>query len=162
MDMLRTFGDPEIWRPGIRLAPGELMGKEEAHARGLLHRSVHLLLLDGTSVLCRKRGDHEVRYAGLWTTTIEAHVLGDATYEQALAPLIPLPLKTQRFGEFRVRDAFENEVCMLYVADVGSDQLSAEFLTGRSMLPEETLRMLSQADALTPHLREAYRLLHLA
>jgi hypothetical protein len=155
--MIQTYEDNPSRESGhFILVPSDIVEKGEAHDRGSLHLSTHLLILDGIKVCCRKRGDDEFRYAGLWTTTIGTHVeLGD-DYRETLIKQFGFPLDLQWQGEFRVRDPYENEVNGLHIAHVKESSLPKDFMEERRYIPFDELEELIRGDKTTPHLRNAY------
>lgn len=94
--------------------------RDEVHARGLLHRCVHVFVLDprGRLWLQRRAPDREL-WPGLWTSTASGHVDAGEGEEQAarreLREEMGLEAPLRRVAEFRHRDAREHEVAGLWV-----------------------------------------------
>lgn len=154
---IQTYRAAIHWHPGDKLEKAGLVSKAEAHDKGLLHQSVHLLLFNTEGkVCCRKRDDYELRYAGLWTTTIGTHVAPGKNYQTTLAPLLPISLDLDWVGEFRVQDVMENEVNGLYVARVDEARLPVDFMRSRTFLSDKKLIDIVAEHGATPHLVGAY------
>lgn len=137
----------------MALVPLDVVDKEDAHRRGLLHRSVHLQLLDEQGRLhARRRSADDLRYAGLWTSTLGTHVAAGDMDEGTLRALVPPHTELSWVGEFRVKDEWENEVCGLFVTT------SAAMLRalGPTHAPGAVEALLREGRA-TPHLAEAWR-----
>lgn len=157
---IQTYHDTREWTEGYELEVLRDELKEDAHEKGLLHLSTHLLIIDPKNrILSRHRATTEFRYAGLWTTAIGTHVEAGKDYESTLRDLSPCPMNLDWVGEFRVRDEYENEVNGLHVSKMSIDELPAEFLTDREFLDLQTIDRLINLDRTTPHLAEAIRLL---
>lgn len=140
----------------MALDPLHVVDKEDAHRRGLLHRSVHLLLVDDEGRLhARRRSDDDLRYPGLWTSTLGTHVPAGGTDEGTLRAILPRGLALERVGEFRVKDEWENEVCGLFVTR--SEAMRAALgPTHAAHAPEEVDGLVREGRT-TPHLAEAWR-----
>jgi hypothetical protein len=117
-------------------------------------------LVDSNGSICsRLRGLDELRYAGLFTTTVGTHVEKNQTYLKTLKEFIPFLDNLDWVGEFRVRDDFENEICGLYLAKLDKELLPLEFITGRNFLNKVNLENNILNGKTTPHLKMAYNLL---
>lgn len=153
---LQTYRAPAAWREGMALEEGPALDKEETHRRGLLHRSVHLLALDGEGrVLARRRSPEEPRYAGLWTSTVGTHVPAGATNERTLQEVLPSGTPLARVGEFRVHDEAENEVCGLFVTTAHA--MGPSLGPIHAPLRPDEIQALAREGRTTPHLAEALR-----
>ena len=135
---------------------GPIVTKEEAHVKDLLHKSAHLLIVDGANIVSRKRGDHEQRYTSLYTTTIGTHVALGATYKETLQGLMPEAWPLEWVGEFRVHDQYENEVNGLYIARVQFRALPQDFKKDRHIIKSKDLEGMADKNLTTPHLAKAY------
>ncbi|HEX2022514.1 MAG TPA: hypothetical protein VHH36_07360 [Candidatus Thermoplasmatota archaeon] len=153
---VQTYREPAAWAEGDPLDPRETLDKEEAHRRGLLHRSVHLLLFDEDGRLhARRRSDDDARYAGLWTSTVGTHVAAGDVDERTLRAIVPPETALARVGEFRVKDDAENEVCGLFA----SRSPEARRILGpahAALAPEEVEAAIREGRT-TPHLAEGWR-----
>jgi len=160
MDQIQTLVLKTEWKTGDLPVYGQVMDKESVHTQDLLHYSVHLLILDSkNNILCRKRKVNDFRYADLWTSSIGTHVLYGSDYLKTLKPLLPIKIKIDFIGEFRVHDAWENEINGLYVCRIDKEELPPDFLIDRSYLSNSELMTLILELKTTPHLREAFGLL---
>jgi len=55
----------------------------EIHARGLMHRSVHVLVFNSeNSVLLQKRSMQKDQFAGMWDSSCAGHVESGQSYEE--------------------------------------------------------------------------------
>lgn len=145
---LQTYKEPIVWKPGMPLKPFDILEKEEVHERRLLHRSVHLLVInEHGKVICRRRSQNEQRYPGLLTTTFGTHVGAGESYRVTLQKNIAANIQAHWIGEFKVQDEHENEVCGLFVATRfcinNADALRFE---------EYDMQILNGMTNLTPHL----------
>lgn len=100
------------------------MPREEVHAKGLLHRCVHVFVLDAEGRLwLQKRGLEQRSWPGMWTSSASGHVeAGEDERAAAVRELreeLGLRAEPRRVGEFRFRDAQENEVSGLWEARAG-------------------------------------------
>ncbi|MBI5154428.1 NUDIX domain-containing protein [Candidatus Poribacteria bacterium] len=58
--------------------------RREIHALGLLHRAVHVILMDGDGrILLQKRGDSKDHFPGWWDVSVGGHVGPDEAYLEA-------------------------------------------------------------------------------
>lgn len=134
--------------------------KKVAHREGLLHKSVHLLITRDNKFLCRYRSKKELRYSGLYTTTIGVHVLNEADYLDTLKNFLPKGLmKLNLVGEFFVHDEYENEINGLYIATFDINNLPKDFLKDRKLFSFKELKELIKNKKATPHLVEAIKML---
>jgi isopentenyldiphosphate isomerase len=98
--------------------------REEVHAKGLLHRCVHVLVRTPQGELWVQRRALDRRlWPGKWTSSVSGHVdagegEGEAARREALEELglALAPGELRRVAEFRYRDAEENEVAGLWEA----------------------------------------------
>ena len=59
--------------------------REEVHQNGLLHRSAHLLVFDGSGrVLLQKRSMVKDRFPGRWDSSVSGHVDSGESYDQCI------------------------------------------------------------------------------
>ena len=64
--------------------------RSEIHARGLLHRAVHLWLYDPTGrILLQRRSLSKDREPGKWTSSVSGHVNAGEDYDVAMLREIP-------------------------------------------------------------------------
>ncbi|MBD3279803.1 MAG: hypothetical protein GF390_03785 [Candidatus Pacebacteria bacterium] len=160
--LLQTYKQPNHWKDGDKLEKTEVVGKEEAHERGLLHLSAHLLIIDSQNrILSRKRKSDDFRYADLWTSTVGTHVLIENDYLSTLQELLPIHKPLEFIGEFRVHDDWENEINGLYIMRANEEDLSQAFLNDKKFFPKEELNNLVQRNKTTPHLKGGLELIML-
>jgi isopentenyldiphosphate isomerase len=110
VDVLDDAGQP------LRAVP-----RAEAHAHGLLHRCVHVLVQTPDDRLwLQKRALDRALWPGLWTSSASGHV--DAGETEAAAAgregreELGFDVQPRRVGEFRYRDAHEHEQASVWVA----------------------------------------------
>ena len=59
--------------------------REEVHRKGLLHRSTHLLVFDGSGrVLLQKRSMRKDRFPGRWDSSVSGHVDSGEHYDECV------------------------------------------------------------------------------
>ena len=59
--------------------------REEIHRKGLLHRSTHLLVFDGSGrVLLQKRSMRKDRFPGRWDSSVSGHVDSGEHYDECV------------------------------------------------------------------------------
>ncbi len=57
----------------------------EIHRKGLKHRSIHVIVLDGDGhVLLQKRSQQKDQCAGMWDTSCAGHVESGQTYQESV------------------------------------------------------------------------------
>ena len=157
---LDVFERPDCWTPGQRIPICGQCAKEDVHAQGLWHWSVHLLVrLDNGGLVLRRRGEGEARYPGLFTTTLGTHVPSGMGYVATLRANLDNALEFQRVGEFMIEDRLEHEVCGLYVATIRSQkQLPMSLQLERSVVSQAQAARLTVERSVTPHLASCLRL----
>lgn len=161
MDKIQSFLQSPKWRNGDVLKEYEVVSKEQVHEQDLLHLSVHLLIIDRQNrILCRQRQKDDFRYANLWTSSIGTHVLFGSNYKSTLLPMLPANNEIKFVGEFRVHDAWENEVNGLFIMNADSKKLPEIFLKDREFISLSKLTDLINNNQTTPHLKGAIELLH--
>ncbi len=139
-----------------KLIKNKIVDKKSIHENDLLHLSAHLLLIDKQGkICCRKRSKDSFRYADLWTTAIGTHVPLNSDYETLLKDFLPVELKIEKVGEFRVHDEWENEINGLYVGYIEETELPEEFMKDRKFIELNKLESLIGSNQTTPHLEEA-------
>ncbi len=112
---------------------GETVSRQEAHEKGILHRTVHIWLVkregEEVFVLLQKRARNKDSFPGCWDTSSAGHIMaGDAPLESALRELeeelgLSAAPEDLRFGgtlHVRFEEVFhgslfrENEIIFLY------------------------------------------------
>lgn len=131
---------------------------EIAHARHLLHRSIHLLVVNHRSeVFVRLRPRTKPIYAHLWTSSVDTHVLSGTTARQTAEANLPIFLgmtaPLAEIAERRIDDRYENEIITISVchADAIGTLNEAESEDGRYMTVA-AIRQLAHTGRATPHL----------
>ena len=71
---------------------GKTVSREEAHAKGIMHRTAHVWIVrptgDGYEVLLQKRSEKKESYPGMYDTSSAGHIqAGDEPLESALREL---------------------------------------------------------------------------
>ena len=71
---------------------GKTVSREEAHAKGIMHRTAHVWIVrptgDGYEVLLQKRSEKKESYPGMYDTSSAGHITaGDEPLESALREL---------------------------------------------------------------------------
>tara|TARA_B110000037_G_C16926528_1_gene426658 strand:- start:256 stop:792 length:537 start_codon:yes stop_codon:yes gene_type:complete len=61
-----------------------LIGKTEAHEKGLLHRAISILIFnDKGNILIQQRADEKYHWAGIWSNTVCTHPREGEGYQEA-------------------------------------------------------------------------------
>lgn len=61
-----------------------LMGKTEAHEKGLLHRAISIIIFnDKKEILIQQRSDKKYHWAGIWSNTVCTHPREGESYKAA-------------------------------------------------------------------------------
>lgn len=61
-----------------------LMGKTEAHEKGLLHRAISIVLFNSKNeLLLQQRADKKYHWAGIWSNTVCTHPRDNESYQAA-------------------------------------------------------------------------------
>lgn len=95
----------------------------EVHDQGLLHRAVHVLLLDPKDrLILQRRAETKGTYAGLWTSSASGHVpagqgLATAARRETEEELGLEPVGLSHVGRTRFDDPSvgEHEICHVFV-----------------------------------------------
>ena len=93
--------------------PIGLMGKQQAHVEGILHRAFSVLLFNHKGqILLQKRASSKYHSPGLWTNTCCSHPAPDETLEHAvdrrLKEELNLSAPTKHLGSFTYHVTFED------------------------------------------------------
>lgn len=93
---------------------------QELHEGHLLHRSVHVLLMDVSgNIFLRQRPENKKLYPGVWTSAVGAHVaLGQTPGKAAkenLQSFLGVTSSLMFLGVHHVEDAYENELAYFYL-----------------------------------------------
>ena len=113
---------------------GKTVSREEAHAKGIMHRTAHVWIVrptgDGYEVLLQKRSEKKESYPGMYDTSSAGHITaGDEPLESALRELKEelgidaSPDQLSFAGTFRIRYEKEfhgrmfrdNEIAFVYI-----------------------------------------------
>lgn len=103
-----------------RKAVVTILDSERVHAEHLLHRSVHIIIVDSLGrFYLRQRPETKTLYPTLWTSAVGAHVVSGQTPKQAaeanlqsfLGVMAPLVL----LGKRHVEDEIENELASFFL-----------------------------------------------
>lgn len=139
----------------------EVVGESDIeiiHQRGLLHRSVHIFIIDSQGKLfCRQRSFKKQRYTGYWSTSVGAHVLLGQTYDEvaykSLSNTLGIKCGLKMIGKARVSDNYENEISALYIgnSDKGM-KFNIDQVEGGNFLTIEEIKELIKQKNVTPHL----------
>lgn len=147
----------------------EIIGQEEieeVHRRGLLHRSVHVLIMNSQGMLfCRQRKLDSLRYPGYWSTAVGAHLTSGQSYEteaqSALQATLGIACALALMGKVRVKDGIENEINALYIGRIDASlKLDINFkrVAGGRFFNADELAHLTASERVTPHLLQAIEL----
>lgn len=133
-----------------------LASTEEVHDKKLLHRSVHLLIVDKDGkIYCCYR---DVSFNPGWTA-VGAHVLPSQDYavaaNDAVHKKLDLSCELEDIGKIRVKGNNENEISETYVGHIDNDtELKPNdpmWKDGKFLSVEEIKQLITQKKT-TPHL----------
>ena len=157
---IQTYKDINTFKQNNKLVLDKILDKTQAHDEQRLHLSTHLLIYNlREEFYLRKRSETELRYPGLYTTTIGTHVELNKTYHSTLKPLLPnKKMNIKYIGEFRVKDEWENEINGLHAALALVNCFPEDFDKDRYFIPKKELELLIKNNMTTPHLAQAYEL----
>ncbi len=119
---------------GNGVPTGEVTEREEAHSKGIRHRTAHIWIIrdtrDGVQVLLQKRSENKDSFPGRFDTSSAGHIqAGDEPRESAIRELeeelgiTADPADLEFAGTFRIRYELEfhdrifrdNEIAFVYV-----------------------------------------------
>ena len=145
------------------LQPIGTLSLEEIHSKGLLHRSIHILVINNKGeIFIRKRSSKKKLYPGVLSSSVGAHVLKNQTPEECakvnLKSFLNLDLPLEKIGEGRVKDEIENEhiVVFLCKSEKVKNLNPDESDEGQFMNIDEVKELINQKQT-TPHLAKALK-----
>lgn len=136
----------------------DVLPSKEIHQKGLLHRAMHILVLNGHGqIYARKRSQHLELYPGVWTSSVGEHVFENETYEQTAAraakEFLGLETPCNMVNKIRVQDNIENELVAVFTTQSNNiPHLSLEHSEEGSFLDRNRLHQLIDSGQTTPHL----------
>lgn len=144
----------------------EVIGEEdveEIHQKDLLHRSVHILLIDKKGQFyLRQRSKNKARYPGFWTTSIGAHVLSGHTYDEAAKMSLKdmnLGGDLKFLGKVRVHDEYENEISYTYAVYLnGKEHIKSNPEEPGKFFTIDEIKNLSENNKMTPYVMQSIKL----
>src|SRR3989338_953362 len=130
---------------------------EEVHSKNLLHRAVHIFIVNSEDKLfCRKRSSNKKIYPLFWSTSVGAHVLSGQKYDSVAADSLQkhLGLKCEliNIGKVRVQDESENEISATYVGYSDDEmKINKDEIEGGVFLTAREIQKLIKTEKVTPH-----------
>ncbi|MGH7979211.1 MAG: NUDIX hydrolase [Limisphaerales bacterium] len=127
--------------------------RSEVHARGLLHRAVHVLVFNSRGeIYLQKRSMQKDRQPGVWDSSCSGHVDAGEQYDETamreLQEEIGLKLKAPPARVFKVNACPETDAEFVWVYQCNSDgpfALDAEEIeTGGWFAPEHVSRWIKE------------------
>ena len=96
------------------------VGVKEAHEEGILHRTVHIFIVNTEGKLfCRQRSLKKKVYPGYWSTSVGVHVSpGESYHETAkrgLVNTLGIDCDLKPIGKSRIKDESENEISATFL-----------------------------------------------
>ncbi len=131
---------------------------EEIHEKGLLHRALHILVLNRSGQLyVRRRSFYMELYPGVWTTSVGEHVFVNEGYDdtahRALHEFLGLESPLSFLGKARVHDSVENELVAIYTTQADSiPHLNTDHSAEGKYLDLKDVRDIISQGNTTPHL----------
>ncbi|EXJ14114.1 NUDIX hydrolase [Imhoffiella purpurea] len=134
---------------------------QKIHERGLLHRSVHILVFNRAGeVYVRERSPSLELYPGVWTSSVGDHVFHDETLDdtarRALRDFLGLETPLAPKGRSHVQDAIENELMSVFLTRAEEiPYLNPDHSEAGRFLGTDRVRSLIGEHKTTPHLAAA-------
>jgi len=130
---------------------------KEIHEKALLHRAVHVFIIDNEGRLfCRRRSRKKERYPGFWSTSAGAHVMAGQDYDEtarsALRETLGIGCRLTMIGKARIKDKWENEISATYVgySDAAMNFNPKQIECGKFLTVSEIKKLPKQKNV-TPH-----------
>jgi isopentenyl-diphosphate delta-isomerase len=130
----------------------------EVHKKGLLHRSVNVLIADSYGfVYCSRLKHDNIAYPGFWTTSTLAHVLPNQTPEDAalssLKEQLGISCELKPLGNITARSKYDNEISITYLGVCDKNIFpNKKALRSGEFMKTEAIHDLTLLDRATPHL----------
>lgn len=130
---------------------------EEIHQKDLLHRSIHILIVDPQGrFYLRQRSSKKSRYPGWYTNSVGAHVPAGQSYDEttreSLKETLGLDCKLKFLGKVRVHDKYENEISWTYVGYVDDlDKIKANSEEPGRFFRTDEIKNLKKKYKITPY-----------
>ena len=143
------------------------INSDKAHEKHLLHRAVHIFLVDKKGRLfCRLRSLKKKIYPGYWSTSVGSHVPFGETYDltahRALKNTLGVDCPLIFIGKARVQDKIENEISATYIGYIGYSKEKLRFnpqqIEGGKFLTIDQIKKLTRQKNVTPHLGHSLEL----
>lgn len=136
--------------------------KVEIHQKHLLHKSIHVLIIDSLGrIYCRNRKRQQSATFG-WTSSVGAHVLSgqnfDQTARQALQNMLGINCPLTLIDKARINCKTENELVAVYTGYANEVKLNPDLGQTGQFFTIEDLKHLIATQTVTPHLVEALNL----
>lgn len=135
---------------------------EEIHQKDLLHRSVHIFIIDEQGrFYLRQRDKDKARYPGYWTTSIGVHVPSGQTYDQTAKKSLKDSMDLKFLGKVRVHDEYENEISYTYTVTVnlsGNEHIKSNPAEPGEFFTIDEIKKLSERSKMTPYVMQSIKL----
>lgn len=139
----------------------EKFDSDIVHQKGLLHRAIHILVVDDLGrIFVRRRSKNKKLYPGIYSSSVGAHVLAedseDMTAKNNLEKFLGLSLPLLKIGNAQVDDNIENELITVYLCKSNIiPSLNLQESEKGSFLQLSEIWKLIQRHETTPHLATA-------
>ena len=147
---------------------GATIGKaerNEVHQKHLLHRSVHILIVNSSNaVLITRRKANKKQYPSFWHGSVGGHVISGATAattaDKELVEEIGISVPLRYLGTVIVDDDVEHELVSVYVGKSdGPFRFDHDEIADKKFIPLTELAKKMDGMRMTPHCKGALRLL---
>jgi len=140
------------------------VGVTEAHEKGILHRTVHIFIINKEGKLfCRQRSFEKKVYPGYWSTSVGVHVSPGESYQETakrgLTNTLGIDCDLTFIGKSNIKDEFENEISATFIGHTAEDmKFNPNEIEGGRFFTVDEVEELIKKENTTPHLAHALEL----
>jgi isopentenyldiphosphate isomerase len=139
------------------------VGRDEAHAKGILHRSGMVLLSRGGLMVIQRRSPNKATFPGLYDASASFHVRFGETYEVAaqreLEEETGIRAAVSLIGRFVHHDPPEHQFVAVFEASGTADvRVDPAESAGFELVGRDGVDRLISSGMVTPWLRDGWRL----
>ncbi len=134
----------------------------EIHQKRLLHKSVHILIIDSLGRIYLRLRTPEQGTIGAWIPSAGAHVLSGQTYNQtakkALQDVLGASCPLILIGKVRITSETEKEIVAVYTGYCDAVKLNPDLKQTGRFFTVEDIKHLFETQRAAPHLVESFNL----
>ena len=156
---------------------GEMRSRSDVHGKGLLHKSVHVWLLNSKKeLLLQKRSLNDHAYPGLWDISASGHIsagqtsleaarsetkdeLGINLPDTAFKHLFTIEERVILHNGTLINNEFQDVYLVNSDVDPSTFNLQKEEVGEIKWIPVEEFKLLTEGDTIVPHEKEHRKLL---